>query len=644
MSDKPAAYQLGMYISVFFIVVFGIFTYGSYRYNRELIRKNAENKALTTSTKIIGAVNEKIVTVQEIASNLSNQVPHLYRLEQLPVFLSNIVDRYEYVTSITILIKYPEDQTNELFLSGKKEGEPFYSRVFGRDCICPGKNDVVTPMVAAGIPAWSDPYMCPKDSDLVVLYFLPFSHEVPDGHGLMEGYVACEISLDFMNQLILQTKIGKEGFAFLISGNGTFITHPMKELVLARNLYTLPPEVFKGDKEELDRFINDDYGSITVYPDILDHTPAIAYHMKMPNTGWVLATTIPYRELNKDLYWLLIRMSIILVLVITAIFTTIFYISSRIMQPLSRVAQEIHSFSTEYQDKEVQIRNEAEALSSSLKRLQKTYEKFRVNEAESQIKSERYQRELLIAAEIQKSIIPPEGHWQLNENGVTVFSVFRPANLVSGDLYDFFMVDEKNMLITIGDVSGSGVPAALFMGVAHTFIKSFSVGNSPRIIAKKANRVLCRNNHNQFFITLFLGILNIEEGTMRFCNAGHTPAYILRKTGKIEILDKPHGLPLGLYPERNYDESVVQMRPGDKLVLYTDGITDLTNEEGTRFGEELLRNIIRVHRNEMPEELAEKLLRHADHFRGKGSDSDDLSLLIVKYDLAGKPENISLTG
>ncbi|MFZ5429009.1 MAG: SpoIIE family protein phosphatase [Bacteroidota bacterium] len=644
MSDKPAAYQLGMYISVFFIIVFGIFTYGSFSYNRDLIRKNAENSAITTSTRIIGSVNEKIVTIQEITNNLSHQIPHLYRFEQLSGLLGNIVDRYEYITSISIMVKKTVERNNGLFITDKNEGEPYFSRIYGRDCVCAGMNKVLAPMLEAGIPGWSDPYLCPRDSDLMVLYFLPFTHQLSDDPGMMEGYVACEISLDFMNKLILQTKIGQEGFAFLISAKGTFITHPMKELVLNRNLYALPPAVFKGEKEELDRFMNEDFGSITVYPDLLKHAPALAYHMKMPYTGWVLATTIPYRELNKDLYWLLIRMSIILVLVITAIFATIFYITSRIMKPLSRVAQEIHSFSTDYAEKEGQIRNEAEALSNSLKRLQKTYEKFRVNEAESQIKSERYAQELLIASEIQKSIIPPEGNWELNDKGVSVYSVFRPANMVSGDLYDFFMVDDKNMLITIGDVSGSGVPAALFMGVAHTFIKSFSVGNSPGIIAKKANRVLCRNNHNQFFITLFLAILNIEEGTMRFCNAGHTPAYVLRKSGKIEILDKPHGLPLGLYPERNYDESVIHMKPGDKLVLYTDGITDQTNQEGNRFGEEHLRNIIRIHKNDMPEELAQKLLRHVDHFRGNGPDIDDLSLMIVKYDFAGKADDVSLTG
>jgi phosphoserine phosphatase RsbU/P len=137
-----------------------------------------------------------------------------------------------------------------------------------------------------------------------------------------------------------------------------------------------------------------------------------------------------------------------------------------------------------------------------------------LDEAESKEQSQRFQRDLLMASEIQKSIIPPQGLWKLNTSGISLFSVFRPANVVSGDLYDFFMIDEKHLLITIGDASGSGVPAALFMGVAHTFIKSFSTGKSARLIVRKVNKELCRNNSNQFFLTLFLCILNIEDGTL----------------------------------------------------------------------------------------------------------------------------------
>jgi phosphoserine phosphatase RsbU/P len=634
MSDRPAAFQIGMYISTFFIVVFVLFTYWSFSYNKNLIRKNAESQARLISTRIIGSINEKIVTIQELSSNMAMQIPYLYETDMHKAFVNNIVDKYEYITSINIVL-------NNSYKSAIQENADMedkikdLTRVYGRDCTCPLFNSVVLPMASSDSARWSEPYLCPKDSNLVVLYYLPFQHKSPEENEAYSGYITCEISLDFMNNLILQSKVGEEGFAFLISEDGTFITHPMKQLVLRRNLFELPATVFKGDRSELEKFVHDDFGFITVYPDYLNNTASIAYHMKLPHTGWVLATTIPYRELYRDLYWFIIRMSLILIFIIVAIFSTIFYISNQIMKPLSRVTREIHTFSYDSYGQEQQVQNEAEALAHSLKRLRKTYEKLRLNEAESLVKRQQFQRDLLTASEIQRSMIPAEGNWNLSGNGISLYSVFRPANVVSGDLYDFFMVDDRHLLIAIGDVSGSGVPAALFMGVAHTFIKSFSIDNNAKTIVRKANKVLCQNNSNQFFLTLFLGILNIEDGTLNYCNAGHTPAIVIRRKGTMEILDKPHGLPLGLYSERNYEEATIRLEAGDKIVLYTDGITDQLNNEGKHFGEEQLRNQITRLRNESPEALTKKLMQHLEEFRGNSIESDDLSILVLNYAAAG---------
>lgn len=647
MSDKPAAYQLGIYISAVFIVVFSIFAYLSFSYNRNLIHKNVENNAIAISTKIISTVNEKILIVQEISNTLAQQIPYLYEVEEFSQVLNNIAERYEFLTSIQVNYEPKtgiKPDSSVAHFPEQKHGQIFNEKVNRRKCQDTAMVKTIALLEKTREPAWSKPYLCPTDSDLVVLFYQPFSHVNNLNDSIYEGYVACEISLGFLNDLILETKISEKGYAFLISDDGTFITHPYKEYILNRSLFSLPKEVFRGDESELLKFVNEDFGSITVYPTVLNFTKSIAYHTKMRNTGWVLATTIPYSEINNELYWLLFKMFIAMLTVVTTIFVSIIFISSKVMRPLLKVTREIHTFSNENHEYETQVRNEAEALAHSLKRLRKTYEKFRLDEAESKEQSQRFQRDLLMASEIQKSIIPPQGLWTLSTSGISLYSVFRPAYVVSGDLYDFFMIDEKHLLITIGDASGSGVPAALFMGVAHTFIKSFSTGKSARFIVKKVNKELCRNNSNQFFLTLFLGILNIEDGTLSYCNAGHTPPYLIRNKGKLEILSKSHGLPVGLYPERTYDESVVQLNPGDKLFLYTDGVTDQTNEAGQHFGEEYLRNIVRLNRNELPEDLAGRLLYNLDGFKGNSQHHDDVSILIFKYDNSKQEGNVSLTG
>jgi phosphoserine phosphatase RsbU/P len=645
MTDKPAAYQLGIYISAFFVVVFGIFSYWSLSYYRDLIQRNAESDAKSISAQILATVNEKIITVQEITFTLSQQLSHQHNESVFSPMLENLLLRHQYITSVQMYIKQRNSSDKPfLYYSEREQDKIVFNKIIQQKWHCQAMKNFVLPLEQMNKAAWSEPYICSKDSNLVVSYFLPYSIHGLNENPSIDGHIICEISLDFLHNLINETKVGENGFAFLISDKGTFITHPVKELILNRSIYNLPDNVFKGERSELDKFLNDDFGSITVYPDPLNNTKSLAFHTKMRNTGWVLSTVMPIRELNREIYWLLVRIVVLIIILISGIFITVFYISDIIIRPISDVAHQIHTFSSENHEYEKQLRNEAEVLSHSLKRLRKTYENFRINEAETLMQNQKNQRDLLMASEIQKSIIPPEGLWLLSRNGISLFSVFRPANMVSGDLYDFFMVDDKHFLITIGDVSGSGVPAALFMGVAHTFIKSYSKRKNAKEIVRNVNAEMCRNNSNQYFLTLFLGILNIEEGTFNYCNAGHSPAYHIRKNGKMEILTKTHGLPLGLFQERIYEESTIQLNPGDKLVLFTDGVTDQTNEAGEHFGEEHFRNIVKLNKNEKPEALAGNLMNHIEQFSGKITHQDDLSLLVFQYDGPDKTKNVGLTG
>lgn len=645
MTDKPAAYQLGIYISAFIVVVFGIFSYWTLSFNRDLIRRNAESDAKSISGQILGTVNEKIITVQEITVTLSQQLSHQHNESDFSQMLEYLLRRYQYIASVQVYIKQRNSIDQPiLYYSERDQDKVVFNKVIQQKWHCQAMKTIVLPLEQMNKVAWSEPYICPKDSNLVVSYYLPYSINGLNESPSIDGHIISEISLDFLHNLINETKVGENGFAFLISGKGTFITHPVKEYILNRSLYNLPTNVFKGERSELDKFLNDDFGSITVYPDPLNNTKSLAFHTKMKNTGWVLSTVMPIRELNRELYWLLIRIIVLIIILISGIIFTVFFISDRIIKPISDVAHQIHTFSNENHGYEKQVRNEAEVLSHSLKRLRKTYEDFRINEAESFLQNQKNQRDLLMASEIQKSIIPPQGKWSLAGSGISLFSVFRPANMVSGDLYDFFMIDDKHFLITIGDVSGSGVPAALFMGVAHTFIKSYSKANNAKAIVKNVNMELCRNNSNQYFLTLFLGILNVEEGTFNYCNAGHAPAYHIRKNGKMEILTKTHGLPLGLFQERIYEESTIHLNPGDKLVLFTDGVTDQSNEAGEHFGEEHFRNIVKLHRYEKPELLAGRLLNYIEQFSGKSTHQDDLSLLVFQFDGPQKSNSASLTG
>lgn len=632
MGDKPTSYKLSIYISGLFIIFFSIFIYWSFRNSQILIHENAKLSASQISTEIIGNIEEKTFVIEEMGNNLAMQVPLLVRSYDIREFMTNLVERYSYVPSIQIYLDQKYGGTSPiLYVAERSDSTVNFYEDIEIEQFCHACNSVLRPMIGHIPSGWSEAYRCPRDSHLVVLYYKEFSGIQVNGTAAVSGYVSFELSLDFLNDLILSTEVGENGFAFLMDTLGTFITHPKKSLILDRTLFNLPEQVFNGDPEELHSILRDSIAEIVVYPDLLDHAKSLAFQTRIPKPGWILAVVLPYYEIYYPLRWFIFKMIIITFLAVAIIFVIIPYISNRILNPLAHVTHEIQSFSADQAEYDGYLRNEAEALANSLKRLRKMYEKFRLNEAESNKQHELIQQDLTQAYEIQKSIIPPPGIWSLQEKGVQIYSVFHPSKVVSGDLYDFFMIDDRYLLITIGDVSGAGVPAALFMGVAHTFIKSYAKGKKAKKIITQVNMELCRNNTNQFFLTLFLGILDTQTGNLNYCNAGHNPSFLMRNDGKIELLENVHGLPLGLHAERTYNESNLKILPGDKIFFYTDGVTDLTNELGLAYGLPHLRLFLQQNKDKTPSEIGSKLFSDLKNYAGSNKNRDDISMLVMQH-------------
>jgi phosphoserine phosphatase RsbU/P len=631
MTGKPAAYQLSIYISSLFVIVFGLFIYWSFDYNRTLIRQNAGNSANSLSSRIIGEIHEKIFMVEQITENLAIQIPVILSSGQFPRFLTDVTEKNTFVKSMQIFVSgYRSKDQSTLFFAGRTGDKVHYQEISGNNSLCSTLNQVILQFQENNTEGWSEAYYCEADSDLVVMYYTSFKYASADGM-TMTGYAACELSLDFLNSLIIEARVGENGYAFLMSSAGILITHPMKELVMNRSLSNLPDKVFKGSRTQLEAILTDSAGSIIVYPDLLNHARSLSFQTKISHTGWILALVLPLSEINRELYWYLGKMVIILLIGVMFIFFAVFSISQKVMRPLSQVTREIQTFSYDKSEYDHFVRNEAESLTDSLNRLRRMYENFRLNEEESKKKSDRIEQDLLQASELQRTIIPAPGNWELSDKDISIYSVFRPAKMVSGDLYDFFMIDDHRLLITIGDVSGTGISAALFMSVAHTFIRSYAKGRSAKKIIRQVNKELCKNNSNQFFITLLVGILDIEKGILKYCNAGHTPSILIREGGKVEMLHEVHGLPLGLHAEREYHESHVRLYPADKMIFYTDGVTDQMNESGISFGKQNFKNIVHTSRNETPQEIGDFLIGRILNFAGGEKEKDDISILIMQY-------------
>lgn len=633
MSKKPLAYRFGMYISSAVLIVYALFIIWAYQYNFMLAEGNARYKALNINNSLVSTVRQRVIATQEVAANIATQISFYHQNDFAAPFLSGLLEKYPHIWSFRVEMTPRNERGKAASLMVSREDTIHICEGCG---LLPGKclrdETFLWHEMSRKSPGWSEPFRCESNGLILSVYYLPFAETGEMGDTLLTGYVTCQLSLEFLGDLINQIPKGEKGFAFLISRKGNFITHPNPGFILNRNLYRLSSKVFPDDSTVLARKFVQELQPVTVYPEILSYVKSWAYPTLIPENGWIMSFVMPYSEFYRDLNRLLLKMILVSIGVAALIFYIVFALSRRLMRPISAISKELHSFSIEKLDPQPGETNEAVLLQESLVRLQKRYEKNLQSEKELSQRRAKLRDDMQLAAEIQRRFIPPAGNHYLHDGGVSLNAIYHPLAIVSGDLFDFFMISDHKMLVTIGDVSGGGIPAALFMGVAHTFIKSNAFAGSASEIVDLVNKLLCKNNSNQFFLSLFLGILDLENDTLNYCNAGHTPSFLIPNAGNVKELGDPHGLPLGLYFDRGYKENVVKFSKGDILVMYTDGVTEQVNETGEFFGVDNFYRIFDKVKNHTTEEVAGVIIGEVNSFAGASSQSDDLCLLILKHE------------
>jgi len=241
-------------------------------------------------------------------------------------------------------------------------------------------------------------------------------------------------------------------------------------------------------------------------------------------------------------------------------------------------------------------------------------------------------RELQIAREIQQSIIPRVFPAWPGRSDFEIFASMLPANEVGGDFYDFFLLDDDHLAVAIGDVSGKGVPAALFMAVTRTLLRSAAMARlSAAGCLKQVNRLLCLENEQGMFVTLFYGILDTRSGEFAYANAGHNPPWVLRCSHALESLPATGDLVLGGLEDASYQEHRVQLAPGDGILLYTDGVTESFDTANRVYSDERLAKLLRTTRDPSPATLVAEVVESVQK-HGEGCDqSDDMTVMALRF-------------
>jgi sigma-B regulation protein RsbU (phosphoserine phosphatase) len=250
---------------------------------------------------------------------------------------------------------------------------------------------------------------------------------------------------------------------------------------------------------------------------------------------------------------------------------------------------------------------------------------------EAYVEKQRMEEALKLAHDIQMSMLPkffppfPERH------EFDIFAAIAPAKEVGGDLYDFFFLDDDHLCFAVGDVSGKGVPAALFMAVTKTLFRATaSNGGTPGEILARLNAEICRDNESCMFVTLFCAILNIRTGQVDYSNGGHNPPYYLHQSG-VSPLENLGGRALGLVKQSPYESGRMVLKPGEALLLYTDGVTEAMNPSETLYSDQRLEQFLGTHRGSSPRQIIGDLIGDVRQFVGGAPQSDDITILALLY-------------
>ena len=318
---------------------------------------------------------------------------------------------------------------------------------------------------------------------------------------------------------------------------------------------------------------------------------------------------------------------------------------ARIVEPLVRLTaytRNIEQRSFESDDTEMaamqqisqsrgdEVGSLAEAMAAMISRLQRYLVEMEAATAARQ----RVEGELSAARDIQIGMLPRKFPPFPDHGELDVFALLESAKEVGGDLYDYFLIDEHRLFFVVGDVSGKGVPAALFMAMTTSLFKAHAMASSSTgEIMQKVNTELSRENAAEMFVTVFACILDLRDGTVEYSDGGHEAPFIVRADGSVERLDKHQGIALGVFDDVSFKTDRFPLGPGDALVLFTDGVSEATDAEDTLFTTDRIETALAAARSEFSARfIAEDLAESVRGFVGAVPQSDDIAILVVCYE------------
>lgn len=476
------------------------------------------------------------------------------------------------------------------------------------------------------------------------------------------GVVGLDVNPDSIDQQIDDTAVGQTGYSFIMNNNGdvVFSSADAGMLQVYANHHDMRLSSEPTLAEAARRMTAGEHG---VMPCLVNGKNYYLAFAPMNFVGWSFGTLIEQDEVNgpaeatrqsildggirfrseisKQFYALIGIALLAMACILVALFFLSNHLSRRFVKPINELSDGVREIASGHLDKKLSIHtgDELEHLAICFNAMTEDLQTYMKNLTKVAKEKERIATELSVATDIQLSMLPRVFPPFPEHEEFDIYATMNAAKEVGGDFYDFYLLDENHLIVTMADVSGKGVPAALFMVVAKTIMKNFALTmmGSDEMAALMActNQQLCKNNDRGMFVTVFSGLLDLSTGHFVYVNAGHTPPLIYRGAeGRFSYLPYPkrRNPMLGSIEDLTYTQQELTLAPDDKLFLYTDGVSEALNEAEELYGAERLEKCLNQTSPGLTlQELLEAVHSSLKNHVGAAEQSDDITMLALAY-------------
>ena len=482
-------------------------------------------------------------------------------------------------------------------------------------------------------PCWTEPYMdldvATNTSEMVTSY----CQSITDKQGRFIGVVNISLSLNWLSQTISAVKPYPNSYSIMIGRGGTYFVHPDTTKITRQTIYTQTLEQPDTAISALGYAMQ--HGEEGMKHMNINGKDSYVFYKPLGQTGCSMAIVCPESDIFSGFDRL--RRTIMAIVTIGLLLMLYFFIRiiTRELKPLRRLADEAENIASGQFDAvlpDFQRIDEIGQLSHSFGNMQQSLVKYIDELKTTTAEKASIESDLRIASGIQMGMLPEKFPTREDRDDVQLYASLTPAKEVGGDLFDFYFRDEK-LFFCIGDVSGKGVPASLFMAVTRSTFRTVSAHESmPDRIVTIMNKTIADMNKNNMFVTLFVGVLDLPTGRLRYCNAGHD-APLLVGVGVGE-LPCDANIPVGFMPTWKYSLQETQIFTGTTIFLFTDGLTEAMDAEYALFKMERVNDVakqILAKQQQEPRQFIAQMTEAVHQFVGDAEQSDDLTLMAIQY-------------